>query len=121
VFLVSRMHEEWVHSGDNHRSIRVGQAETGGIITAAAFIMIAVFGGFLLGDARVIKMVGLGLGGAIFIDAFVLRTVLVPALMHRLGRSNWWYPRWLERVTPRVSVEPPEDHVAPAPDKPALV
>ncbi len=121
VFLVSRMHEEWVHTGDNHRSIRVGQAETGGIITAAAFIMIAVFGGFLLGDARVIKMVGLGLGGAIFIDAFVLRTVLVPALMHHLGRSNWWYPRWLDRVTPHVSVEPPDDHVTTAPDAPALV
>jgi RND superfamily putative drug exporter len=110
VFLVSRMHEEWVHTHDNHRSIQVGQAETGGIITAAALIMIAVFGGFLIGDARVIKMVGLGLGGAIFIDAFVLRTVLVPALMHRLGRSNWWYPAWLDRVTPGVSVEPPDDH-----------
>jgi RND superfamily putative drug exporter len=121
VFLVSRMHEEWVHTGDNHRSIRVGQAETGGIITAAAFIMIAVFGGFLLGDARVIKMVGLGLGGAIFIDAFVLRTVLVPALMHHLGRSNWWYPRWLDRITPQVSVEPPDDHIQPTKDEPALV
>ncbi|TAM92154.1 MAG: MMPL family transporter [Jatrophihabitans sp.] len=109
VFLVSRMHEEWVHTRDNRRSIRVGQAETGGIITAAALIMIAVFGGFLLGDARVVKMVGLGLGGAIFIDAFVLRTVLVPAVMHALGASNWWYPAWLDRITPRVSVEPAED------------
>jgi RND superfamily putative drug exporter len=108
VFLVSRMHEEWVHTRDNRSAISVGQAETGGIITAAALIMIAVFGGFLLGDARVIKMIGLGLGAAIFIDAFVLRTVLVPALMHMLGPSNWWFPRWLDRVTPRVSVEPPE-------------
>jgi RND superfamily putative drug exporter len=108
VFLVSRMHEEWVHTHDNRHSISVGQAETGGIITAAAIIMIAVFGGFLLGDARVIKMIGLGLGAAIFIDAFVLRTVLVPSLMHALGRSNWWFPRWLDRITPRVSVEPPE-------------
>ncbi|HZY75712.1 MAG TPA: MMPL family transporter [Jatrophihabitantaceae bacterium] len=108
VFLVSRMHEEWVHTHDNRHSISVGQAETGGIITAAAIIMIAVFGGFLLGNARVIKMIGLGLGAAIFIDAFVLRTVLVPALMHALGRSNWWFPRWLDRITPRVSVEPPE-------------
>jgi len=120
VFLVSRMHEEWVHTHDNHRAIRVGQAETGGIITAAALIMMAVFGGFLIGDARVIKMVGLGLGGAIFIDAFILRTVLVPALMHHLGRWNWWYPRWLDRVTPRVSVEPPEDHVIPARPEPAI-
>jgi RND superfamily putative drug exporter len=109
VFLVSRMHEEWVHTRDNHRAIRVGQAETGGIITAAAVIMIAVFGGFVLGDSRVVKMVGLGLGGAIFIDAFVLRTVLVPALMHALGPSNWWFPRWLDRITPRVSVEPADE------------
>ncbi|MGN6607810.1 MAG: MMPL family transporter [Jatrophihabitans sp.] len=107
VFLVSRMHEEWVHTRENGHSVRVGQAETGGIITAAALIMIAVFLGFLFGDARVIKMVGLGLGGAIFLDAFVLRTVLVPALMHALGRANWWYPRWLDRITPQLSVEAP--------------
>jgi len=106
VFLVSRMHEEWVHTEDNHRAIRIGQSETGGIITAAAVIMIAVFSGFLLGDSRVVKLVGIGLGGAIFIDAFLLRTVLVPALMHSLGRSNWFFPKWLDRVTPRVSVEP---------------
>jgi putative drug exporter of the RND superfamily len=115
VFLVSRMHEEWVHTRDNGRSIRVGQAETGGIITAAALIMIAVFGGFLLGNDRAIKMFGLGLGGAIFIDAFVLRTVLVPALMHALGRSNWYYPRWLDRITPQVSVEPADDGWSPQP------
>src|SRR5439155_26483163 len=90
VFLVSRMHEEWVHTGDNSRSVRVGQAETGGIVTAAALIMMAVFFGFLLGDSRVVKIVGIGLGGAIFIDAFVLRTVLVPALMHLIGQANWW-------------------------------
>jgi putative drug exporter of the RND superfamily len=110
VFLVSRMHEEWVHSADNKRAIRVGQAETGGIITAAALIMIAVFGGFLLGDARAIKLIGIGLGGAIFLDAFILRTVLVPSLMHMFGRANWYFPRWLDRITPQVSVEPAEDH-----------
>jgi RND superfamily putative drug exporter len=75
--------------------------------------MIAVFGGFLLANDRTIKMFGLGLGGAIFIDAFVLRTVLVPALMHLLGTSNWYYPAWLDRVTPRVSVEPAEDGWSP--------
>ncbi|MDQ2750289.1 MAG: MMPL family transporter [Actinomycetota bacterium] len=115
VFLVSRMHEEWVHSGDNSRAIRVGQAETGGIITAAAFIMIAVFGGFILGDARAIKLIGMGLGGAIFLDAFILRTVLVPSLMHVLGRANWYFPTWLDRITPQVSVEPAEDG-QPEPD-----
>lgn len=105
VFLVSRMHEEWIHTGDNRRAIRVGQAETGGIITAAALIMISVFGGFAIADARIIKELGLGLGAAIFIDAFILRTVLVPALMHALGKANWYFPKWLDKITPRVSVE----------------
>jgi putative drug exporter of the RND superfamily len=109
VFLVSRMHEEWVHTGDNARAIQVGQAETGGIITAAALIMIAVFGGFILGDARAIKLIGIGLGGAIFLDAFILRTVLVPSLMHQIGKANWYFPKWLDRITPHVSVEPDDD------------
>src|SRR5580765_5577788 len=109
VFLVSRMHEEWVHTRDNERAVTVGQAETGGIITAAALIMMTVFFGFILGDARVIKMFAIGLGGAIFIDAFILRTVLVPALMHAIGRANWWFPRWLDRITPRLSVEPGDE------------
>jgi RND superfamily putative drug exporter len=113
VFLVSRMHEEWVHSGDNRKAISVGQAETGGIITAAAFIMITVFGGFILGDNRVVKLIGIGLASAIFIDAFVLRTVLVPALMHLFGKANWWFPKWLDKITPQVSVEPPEDRDDP--------
>ena len=109
VFLVSRMHEEWIHTKDNKRAISVGQAETGGIITAAALIMIAVFGGFILGDNRVVKLIGIGLASAIFIDAFILRTVLVPSIMHLLGKRNWWYPAWLDKVTPRLSIEPPDD------------
>jgi RND superfamily putative drug exporter len=109
VFLVSRMHEEWVHTGDNERAVRVGQTETGGIITIAALIMMAVFGSFLLGNERTIKLVGIGLGGAIFLDAFILRTVLVPALMHQFGKANWYFPKWLDRITPRVSVEPDDD------------
>ena len=108
VFLVSRMHEEWVHSGNNRRAITVGQAETGGIITAAAIIMIAVFLGFLLTPGRPIKIFGFGLASSVFLDAFILRTALVPALMHMFGKANWYFPRWLDRVTPRVSVEPPE-------------
>ncbi|MDQ1744082.1 MAG: putative drug exporter of the superfamily [Pseudonocardiales bacterium] len=108
VFLVSRMHEEWLHTRDNRRSITVGQGETGGIITAAAIIMIAVFGGFILGDARVIKLFGIGLASAVFLDAFVVRTVLVPSLMHLLGNANWYFPRWLDRITPQVSIEPPD-------------
>ncbi|MEO7262595.1 MAG: MMPL family transporter [Jatrophihabitantaceae bacterium] len=125
VFLVSRMHEEWLHTHDNRRSITVGQGETGGIITAAAIIMIAVFGGFILGDARVIKLFGIGLASAVFLDAFVVRTVLVPSLMHLLGDSNWSYPTWLDRLTPQVSIEAAEaaeqdpsgpDPAGPGPD-----
>ncbi|HEY8729254.1 MAG TPA: efflux RND transporter permease subunit [Acidothermaceae bacterium] len=112
VFLVSRMHEEWVHSKDNRRSVIIGQTETGSIITAAAFIMIAVFGGFVLGDQRAIKLFGIGLASAVFLDAFLLRTILVPALMHLLGNRNWYLPQWLEKATPRVSFEPP-DELAP--------
>jgi putative drug exporter of the RND superfamily len=109
VFLVSRMHEEWVHTKDNKRAVTVGQAETGGIITAAALIMIAVFLGFLLTPGRPIKIFGTGLATAVFLDAFILRTMLVPALMQLLGKSNWYFPKWLSRITPRVSVEPPDE------------
>ncbi|TAM82284.1 MAG: MMPL family transporter [Jatrophihabitans sp.] len=108
VFLVSRMHEEWVHTRDNERTVTVGQAETGGIITAAALIMIAVFLGFLLTPGRPIKIFGTGLASAVFLDAFILRTMLVPSLMHLFGRANWYFPRWLDKITPRLSVEPPE-------------
>jgi RND superfamily putative drug exporter len=109
VFLVSRMHEEWVHTKDNRRSITVGQAETGGVITAAALIMITVFAGFILDPNRAVKLLGIGLATAVFLDAFVLRTVLVPSLMHMLGKANWYFPKWLERITPKVSVEPPDE------------
>jgi RND superfamily putative drug exporter len=105
VFLVSRMHEEWVHSKDNARAITVGQAETGGIITAAALIMMAVFGGFVLGDLRGIKLFGIGLASAVFVDAFLLRTILVPSLMHLLGKANWYFPKSLEKITPHVSID----------------
>ncbi len=105
VFLVSRIHEEWVHTKDNARSITVGQAETGGIITAAALIMIAVFGGFVLGDLRAIKLFGIGLASAVFVDAFVLRTVVVPSIMHMIGKANWYFPKSLERITPHVAID----------------
>jgi putative drug exporter of the RND superfamily len=108
VFLVSRMHEEWVHSKDNKRAVTFGQAETGGIITAAAVIMIAVFLGFLTTPGRTIKIFGTGLATAVFLDAFILRTMLVPSLMHLFGKANWYFPKWLQRVAPRLSVEAPE-------------
>jgi putative drug exporter of the RND superfamily len=105
VFLVSRMHEEWSVTHENAHSVRIGQAATGRVITAAATIMILVFGSFLLAGQRVIAEFGVGLASAVFLDAFILRTILVPAVMHLLGDRNWWLPRRLDRALPRVAVE----------------
>ncbi len=117
VFLVSRMYEEWRETGDNRRAVRVGLAETSRVINSAAVIMISVFLAFVLSGDRVIAMFGIGLAAAVALDAFVLRTLLVPALMHLLGGANWWLPGWLERALPRLSIEPPETEAAPAPPK----
>jgi RND superfamily putative drug exporter len=106
VFLVSRMYEEWRLTGDNTRAVRVGLSETSRVINSAAVIMIAVFGGFVLSGDRLIAMFGIALASAVALDAFVLRTLLVPALMHMLGGANWWLPRWLDRRLPRLSIEP---------------
>ncbi|MFH8467870.1 MMPL family transporter [Streptomyces sp. NPDC017991] len=105
VFLVSRMHEEWQHTSDNQHAVRTGQATTGRMITAAALIMICVFTAFVLGGQRTIAEFGVGLATAVAIDAFVLRTVLVPALMHLFGNANWWLPAWLDRILPHISIE----------------
>jgi putative drug exporter of the RND superfamily len=113
VFLVSRMHEEWSHHRDNTRAVTLGQASTGRVITAAATIMIFVFGAFVLDGRRVVEEFGIGLAGAVLLDAFILRTALVPALMHMMGRRNWYLPRWLDRVLPHLSVDP-ADEPAPA-------
>ncbi|MDG9723959.1 MMPL family transporter [Streptomyces sp. DH41] len=112
VFLVSRMYEEWLETGDNRRAVRVGLAETSRVINSAAVIMIAVFLAFVLSGDRVIAMFGIALAAAVALDAFVLRTLLVPALMHLLGSANWWLPRRLDRLLPRISIEPPECRVA---------
>lgn len=106
VFLVTRMHEVWMLSKDNRRAVTQGQAKTGRVITAAALIMVLVFASFILGDQLAFKEIGLGFAAAIFVDAFVIRTVLVPAAMHVMGRANWWLPRWLDRRLPRLHVEP---------------
>ncbi|MFB7514189.1 MMPL family transporter [Streptomyces sp. NPDC056144] len=108
VFLVSRMYEEWLETGDNRRAVRVGLAETSRVINSAAVIMISVFLAFVLSGDRVIAMFGIALAAAVALDAFVLRTLLVPALMHMLGGANWWLPKWLDRILPRISIEPPE-------------
>jgi putative drug exporter of the RND superfamily len=114
VFLVSRMREGWVAGAGNHRAVREGLAGTGRVITAAALIMVMVFGSFVLGDSRVLKLFGLGLAVAILLDALIVRTILVPALMHLLGRTNWWLPGWLDRILPRISIEGDEAAVSPA-------
>ncbi|ROQ95626.1 RND superfamily putative drug exporter [Streptomyces sp. 2132.2] len=108
VFLVSRMYEEWLETGDNRRAVRVGLTETSRVINSAAVIMISVFLAFVLSGDRIIAMFGIALAAAVALDAFVLRTLLVPALMHMLGGANWWLPAWLDRRLPRISIEPPE-------------
>jgi putative drug exporter of the RND superfamily len=113
VFLVSRMYEEWRETHDNRRAVRVGLAETSRVINSAAVIMIAVFLAFVLSGDRVISMFGIGLAAAVALDAFVLRTLLVPALMHLLGGANWWLPAWLERRLPRLSIEARGDVAVP--------
>jgi RND superfamily putative drug exporter len=104
VFLLSRVREEYVRTGDNATAVAEGLAATARVITAAAAIMVCVFGAFVLGDMVFVKMVGLGMATAIFVDATVVRMVLVPATMELLGDRNWWFPSWLEWV-PRISVE----------------
>ncbi|WP_328433293.1 MMPL family transporter [Streptomyces sp. NBC_00425] len=115
VFLVSRMREEWAHTGDNGRAIRVGQAETGKVIAVAAAIMVCVFGSFVFGGMRVIAEFGVSLAVAVAVDALLIRMVLVPALMHLCGKANWWLPRRLDQALPRVSVEGPADEPARSP------
>lgn len=112
VFLVSRMHEEWVNTGDNEGAIIHGQANTGRVISAAAGVMICVFLAFAVGGQRIIAEFGIGLGGAVLLDAFILRTVLVPSLMHFFGKANWWMPKWLNRAVPHLAVEASEQSAA---------
>ncbi len=112
VFLLSRIREEWLKSGDNATAVADGLAETARVITAAAAIMVCVFGSFVLGDLRILKLFGLGLATAVLVDATLVRMVLVPATMELLGKANWWFPRWLDRAVPTLSVE-----VLPEPDR----
>jgi RND superfamily putative drug exporter len=107
VFLVSRMREEYLRHGDTGRAVAEGLAKTARVITAAAAIMVAVFLAFLVSDEIFLKLLGVGMATAIFLDATVVRMVLVPALMQLFGSANWWIPRWLDRRLPRVAVERP--------------
>jgi len=105
VFLLSRIREEYDRTGDNAVAVADGLASTARVITAAALIMVTVFASFILADATTIKLFGLGLATAILVDATVVRMVLVPATMELLGDRNWWFPRWLDRIIPRLHVE----------------
>jgi len=105
VFLVSRIHERWTHTRENSRAVAEGLALTGRVVTAAAAIMVCVFLSFMLGEDRVIKEFGLSLASAVFLDALVVRCLLLPAVLHLIGRRTWLLPAWLERLLPRLNIE----------------
>jgi RND superfamily putative drug exporter len=105
VFLLSRVKEEYDRTGDNASAVADGLAATARVITAAALIMVFVFGSFVLGYDRQLKLFGLGLSVAVFIDATIVRMVLVPATMELLGDRNWWIPAWMNRLLPKIDVE----------------
>jgi RND superfamily putative drug exporter len=105
VFLVSRMREQWESSGDNKDAVRMGLAGSGRVVVIAASIMTSVFLAFVPTPIDTIKLFGVALAAAVIIDAFLVRLVLVPSLMTILGRANWWLPRWLDRVLPRITLE----------------
>jgi len=107
VFLLTRIREAYLATGDNDASVVHGIANTARVITSAALIMISVFGGFVLGDDPTTKMFGLGLATAIFLDATIVRIVLVPATMKLMGDANWWLPRWLDSRLPAIDVDSP--------------
>jgi putative drug exporter of the RND superfamily len=119
VFLLSRVREEYVRTDDAVESVADGLATTARVITAAAAIMVVVFGSFVFEDDRIVKMLGLGLAVAVLLDVTLIRMLLVPATMELLGARNWWMPDWLDRMVPRLSVEGTGRHDdAPAPDEP---
>jgi putative drug exporter of the RND superfamily len=129
VYLISRMQEEWHHHGGtgatavsrNHLAVVSGQAKSGPVIAAAASIMILVFGSFMFGGARELAEFGFGLAFSVLVDALLIRSLLVPALMHIIGPVNWSLPRWLDRILPRLAVEAAEPAIAePATNRPAI-
>jgi RND superfamily putative drug exporter len=112
VFLISRIREEYLKDGDTRRAVADGLAKTARVITAAAAIMVVVFLAFVASQEVFLKLFGIGLASAIFLDATLVRMVLVPAVMQLLGPRNWWIPDWLERMLPRIDVEAREPEVA---------
>ena len=118
VFLLSRIREEYLATGDNHDAVVRGLSSTARVITSAALIMISVFGAFVLSDDPNGKLFGVGLAVAVLIDATLVRMVLVPATMSLLGRANWWLPGWLDRILPHLDLDgaPPVPEVVPEPE-----
>ena len=114
VFLVSRIREEYTHGDTPREAIRHGMSAIGRVVLAAATIMATVFFAFLIGDDRVIKEFGVALGVAIVTDAFIVRLTLVPAVMHLLNHAAWYIPKWLDKILPRITIEPPPDVEAAA-------
>jgi RND superfamily putative drug exporter len=117
VFLVSRIHEQWARNGDSRRAVSEGLALTGRVVTAAAAIMICVFLSFMLGENRVIKEFGLSLATAVFLDAVVVRCLLLPAVLDILGSTTWWLPSWMDRWLPRLNIEGTATRLAPEDEK----
>jgi RND superfamily putative drug exporter len=120
VFLLSRIREHYDQTGRNTESIAYGLQATGKVITGAALIMVAVFAAFASGQLVTIQQMGFGLAVAVFLDATIVRSILVPAVMRLLGDRNWWLPRWLGRVLPHVHVDGPTTPTAAATAAPAL-
>ena len=106
VFLISRVHEEWQARRDASAAIREGLARTGRVITAAAAVMVAVFGAFAISGDRVLAMFGMAMASAVFLDALIVRMLLLPAVLQLLGRTTWMIPGWLDRRLPKLAIEP---------------
>ncbi len=114
VFIVSRIHEEWVRRRDATAAIHHGMSTTGRLITAAATIMICVFASFALGENRAVKLFGISMASAVFLDAFVVRSLLLPSVLQLLGPRAWWMPTWLRQRTPQISIDAEIPSLTPA-------
>jgi RND superfamily putative drug exporter len=117
VFIVSRIHEEWVRTRNPSVAVHHGISTTGRLITAAATIMICVFASFALGDNRDVKLFGISMASAVFLDAFVVRSLLLPSVLQLLGPRTWWMPDWLRRRAPRISIDPEIPTLTPTPTR----
>jgi RND superfamily putative drug exporter len=118
VFLLSRVHEAWLGTGDPHRSVAIGIGATARVITTAAAIMIVVFTSFVLNPDPTVKMLAIGMAFAVLIDASLVRMILVPSIMSLLGEHAWWMPRWLEPIVPQLQLEGSAAAAAAAPESP---